>query len=115
MNTILRCIIGILLSVFCFVSCGSDYTLDVFGTISGRVTDSASGEPLPFAQVTLVPGANTVQTTSDGVFSFSGLKEGKYTVSAQKNGYQSNRKNDVKVVSGETTEIVITLTLIPNN
>lgn len=114
MRFILRCIIGILIPVLCFVSCGNDYHLDVFGTISGQVTDAASGDPLSFAQVTLVPGASTVQTTAAGKFSFTGLEEGQYTVSVQKDGYQSNRKN-VKVVSGETTEITITLSIIPNN
>ena len=42
MKIFIRCIVGIFIPVFCFVSCGSDYTLEVFGTISGKVTDSVS-------------------------------------------------------------------------
>ena len=95
-------------------SCGNDYTLDVYGSIEGKVTDISTGEPIRAAEVTLLPSSRTIQTSDDGTFSFTGLDEGKYTVSAQKDGYQSNRK-DVSVVSGESTEIVITLKVIPGN
>ena len=95
-------------------SCSSDYSLDIYGTISGKVTDVTSGEPINAAQVTLVPSSKTIQTTENGEFVFSGLEEGQYTVSVQKDGYQANRKN-VTVVSGETTETIVTLSVIPKN
>lgn len=95
-------------------SCKDDYTLDIYGSIEGTVTDVTTGESIKAAQVTLLPSAKTIQTSDDGAFSFSGLDEGQYTVSAQKDGYQSNRK-DVTVVSGESTGIVITLKVIPKN
>ena len=103
-----------LLPLLCLTSCGGNNDFDIFGSISGRVTDVSTGNPLNAAIVTLIPGANTIQTGIDGTFSFSGLEEGQYTVSVQKDGYQANRKN-VTVVSGETTEIVVTLTVIPKN
>lgn len=105
---------AIVISALLFNSCGNDYTLDIYGSISGQVTDFTSGEPLINAQVTLIPGAKTTQTGSDGSFSFSGLDEGQYVVSVQKNGYQSNRKN-VTVVSGETVSVVVPLTIIPKS
>lgn len=95
-------------------SCGNDYTLDIYGTIEGKVTDVTTGDPLNAAQVTLVPTAKTIQTGNDGTFVFSDLDEGQYTVSVQKDGYQSNRKN-ITVISGETTNVVVTLTEIPKN
>lgn len=92
-----------------FLSCGDNEVVDIYGSISGRVTDYSTGNPIASAQVTLVPSANTVQTTDDGLFSFAGLDEGgNYTVSVLKDGYRENHKN-VKVVSGEKTEIVIAL------
>lgn len=112
-KTILRVLIGLVPAVL-LCSCGNNYVLDIYGTISGRVTESSTGEPLPAAQVTLVQGGNTVQTSTDGTFSFSRLDEGQYTVSVQKAGYQANRKT-VTVVSGETVNVVIPLTVIPNN
>lgn len=102
----------ILLSTLLLCSCGNDETIDIFGSIAGHVTDYSTGDPLANAQVTLVPGAKTIQTSSDGSFSFTNLDEGLYTVSVQKDGYQANRKN-VNIISGEETEIVIALTVIP--
>ena len=78
------------------------------------VTDYVTGNPLENASVTIVPGANSAITTSDGKFEFTNLDEGQYTISAQKSGYQSNRKN-VTVVSGESVNASITLTEIPKN
>ena len=114
MKTLFRFLTGIIVPALLLWSCADDYTIDVFGTISGLVTDSTTGEPISVAQVTLIPGANTIQTAADGAFSFTRLDEGQYTVSVQKDGYQANRKN-VAVVSGETTNVVITLYLIPKN
>lgn len=103
-----------LLASFLLISCGDDSAFDIYGSISGKVTDVSSGEPLIAAQVTLIPGANTIQTSENGEFSFSGLNEGQYTISVQKDGYQANRKN-VTVISGEKTEIIVTLAVIPKN
>ncbi len=101
---------SIVLSVFLLSSCGNDETIDIFGSITGQVTDYSTGNPLTNAQVTLVPGTNSVQTSDDGLFSFSGLEEGSnYTISVLKDGYRENHKNNVKVISGEKTEIVIAL------
>ena len=113
MKKLLRSL-GLVTVLLSLVSCGGNDTLDIYGIISGKVTDVSTGEPLNAAQVTLIPGANTIQTSENGEFSFSGLNEGQYTISVQKDGYQSNRK-DVTVVSGESTEIVITLKVIPKN
>lgn len=92
-------------------SCDS-YSYNIFGDISGIVTDAESGNPLQSAIVTLVPGSATVQTDADGKFVFTGLDSGQYTVSVQKTGYQPNRKT-VSVISDETVEIVIPLAIIP--
>lgn len=111
-KSIIRFFAGVMLPVLLLSSCGSDYVLDIYGSISGKVTDSLTGLPVNAAQVTLVPGASTVQTDTEGSFSFTSLKEGRYTISVQKSGYQANRK-DITVVSGEETAIVITLSAIP--
>lgn len=105
---------GLILPALLLCSCGGDYSLDIYGTISGKVTDFSTGESLHGAQVTLVPGSRTQQTSTDGTFWFDALEEGQYTVSVQKSGYQANRKN-LNVTSGETTEVVVALTVIPQN
>lgn len=114
MRLLIRPLVWILMTTVLLSSCSNDYTLDIYGTIEGRVTDSSSGDPVEAAQVTLVPSSRTSQTTEDGSFSFSGLDEGQYTISVQKAGYQANRKS-VTVTSGECSSIVVLLTGIPKN
>lgn len=115
MRSIIRIIAGFFLPVMLLSSCAGDYVLDIYGTISGKVTDYSTGEPLQAAVVTLVQTSSTVQTDADGTFSFTGLEEGNYTVSVQKDGYMPDRKNEVTVISGETTSIVVSLKVIPQN
>lgn len=105
-------LLGLLLAAFCLSSCSGTGDFDLYGSISGRITDVSTGEPLNAASVTIIPGAGTIQTSSDGVFYFSGLDEGQYTVSVQKNGYQPNRKN-ITVISGENLQVDIQLARIP--
>ena len=113
MKTHLLALSALLACVMLFGACKSN-TLDIYGKISGRVTDAKDGNPLSTATVTLVPGSKTQQTGADGSFLFENLDEGQYTVSVQKSGYQPNRKN-LTVISGETIETVVTLTVIPQN
>lgn len=101
------------LAVLLFSGC-STYHYDIFASISGAVTDATNGNPLENVSVTIIPGANSVLTDSNGNFQFTGLEEGQYTISAQKSGYQSNRKN-ITAVSGETVSANITLAVIPVN
>lgn len=62
------------------------------GTISGRVTEQASGQPVPRIVVTLVAAdqARTeVVTDAEGKYLFSGLKPGKYAVGAAQDEHRS--------------------------
>ena len=100
-------------SLLLLSGCNS-YKYDIFCSVSGVVTDVDDGFPLANVSVTIIPGGNSVQTASDGKFEFSQLTEGQYTISAQKSGYQSNRKN-ITAVSGETISTHISLAKIPKN
>ena len=70
--------------VFCFLLSAS--SLMASGTISGIVTSSPLGVPLPAATVTLLMGSDTIiaatTTAADGTYSFSGITAGEYTVRA---------------------------------
>lgn len=88
-----------------FSGCNT-YEYDFYGNISGTVTDYEDNSPIEGASVLLMPGSASFQTQSDGSFSFADLEEGQYTLSVQKDGYQSNRKN-IRVVSGENIETTI--------
>jgi DNA-binding winged helix-turn-helix (wHTH) protein len=59
--------------------------------------------------VVLSPGGKTKTTGSDGRYEFQDLDAAQYTITVQKNGYQTNRKT-VTAVSDEKTEANIPLT-----
>ncbi len=56
--------------------------------VAGRVTDAASGAPLPAARVWLVEQPHRVESThEDGAFSFLRLGPGRYTLVVERLGY----------------------------
>lgn len=97
----------ILVSAFSLLLSGCDtYEYNFYGNINGTVVDYDDNSPIDGASVLLMPGSASFQTQPDGSFFFVDLEEGQYTMSVQKNGYQSNRKI-IKVVSGENIETAI--------
>src|SRR3954470_5280917 len=82
------------------------------GTISGTVTDN-SGAVVPGAKITLqnpeTGFTQSVDTTADGVYSFLYLASGKYTVSAEKQGFRKAETSDVLVQVNTTSRIDIHL------
>lgn len=91
-------------------SSGNDY--EIFSTITGTVIDYETGDPLPNVSILLSPGSITKVTDSNGHFTFESLDAQQYNLTAQKAGYQPNRKN-VNAISGETIDIQIPMTKIP--
>ena len=91
--------------------CGT-YEYDFYGNISGTVTDYEDNSPLEGASVLLMPGSKSATTSSDGTFMFEDIASGKYTISAQKSGYQSDRKT-VEISSGEDVSTAVSLKRIP--
>jgi hypothetical protein len=69
--------------------------------IDGRLVDATSEQPVAHARVAIAPvterdAFTTIVTGEDGLFSFTGLKAGKYTLTAQAHGYvvQSFNQHD---------------------
>jgi hypothetical protein len=77
-----------MLTLILAISCSEDtipYTGT--GTITGRVVEAVSFEPIDNAKVVLSPTNNTVFTDSLGYFLFLEVAEGDYSVSATKEGF----------------------------
>jgi hypothetical protein len=60
--------------------------------IDGRLVDAVTNQPIARARVAVAPATErddftTIVTAEDGLFSFAGLKAGKYTLTAQARGY----------------------------
>ena len=76
------------------------------GTLTGKVTDAASGRPLGAANVQAISGARTAGTAvtgEDGSYRIAGLSAGTYTVVATKIGYTAKRAEGVSISGGSAT------------
>ncbi len=75
------------------------------GTISGIVTASIDGEPLPGVNVAIV-GTNTgASSEADGRYTITGVEAGSYSLQASFVGYATQIVDNVTVQNGRTTEI----------
>lgn len=76
------------------------------GTLSGRVLDGETKEPLSGARVAIdsVRVDQEAQTTADGSFKFDAIPPGPYVVFAQKEGYMLDRQSG-QVRPGEETQL----------
>ena len=78
------------------------------GTITGSVLDS-SGAVLPTAKVTLLNPATgqkqTVDTNAEGSYTFLSLTAGRYSVTAEKDGFRKAEAPNVQVQVNHRTQI----------
>ena len=70
------------------------------GTITGRVTDARSGQPVPSAQVRVVGSNQVALTNAEGRYTLRGVSPGATTVRVLVIGY-SERSQPVTVAPGE--------------
>lgn len=88
------------------------------GSITGRVTDDASGGPLAGAQVRVVTAggiaAGSATTHATGAYTVTGLEPGTYTVEVRAIGYASVAVRNVTVTGGgvAVTDAALTFTVI---
>lgn len=79
------------------------------GTVSGTVTEAATGEPLPGVNVVLVGLQKGSSTGVDGTYQITGVEPGTYDVKASFIGYEAQTKTGVEVVDGETSTVDFSL------
>ena len=92
-------IVALLLAVVaCYFGCKKP---EETGTIYGTVTDFATGEPVKNANVTLRPNGTTIQTGSDGTYTFQELKHGQYSLFLSKAEYEDLTVNDIELDAGQ--------------
>ena len=82
------------------------------GTITGRITDSASKKPLLGSSVQVVQTGKVVPVRADGRYIITGLSAGRYELRSLAIGYAPQRK--VATVSGDgTTALDFALAAVP--
>jgi hypothetical protein len=101
----MRMKIYVLLFVLLILTVGQIVTFaGTTGKIAGRVTDSETGEPLPFVNV-LIDGTNMGAATDiDGYYAILNIPPGNYTLRVQYVGYQTIIVEGVLVKVDFTTE-----------
>lgn len=100
------------LSVCILAGAGAQQPVKADYKIEGRLVDANSQQPIAHARVAVAPVTErneftTIVTGEDGLFSFTGLKPGKYNLTAQARGYvvQSFNQHDQyssSIVVGES-------------
>jgi iron complex outermembrane receptor protein len=75
-------------------------------TLSGRLLNAVSGEPIPNATVLLEELRRETQSDSDGAFSFDNVPPGAYHVSVRTEGY-SSRRTDVTVSASSASPVEV--------
>ena len=88
-----------LLAAFVWTSCSKSET-PLLGQIYGVVQDGQSGVSLSGVNVSLAPSDRSSNTGADGSYLFTNLEPQKYTVTATKSGYTSDRR-EVEVLAGQ--------------
>ncbi|MDA3819758.1 MAG: carboxypeptidase-like regulatory domain-containing protein [Candidatus Delongbacteria bacterium] len=76
------------------------------GTLKGKVLDGETGEPIPFANVSIEENGNIVtggMTDFDGQYQIKPIPAGKYTVKASYVGYAALQYNNVQIQAGNIT------------
>ena len=79
------------------------------GTITGTVTDSTTGEPLPGVNVAIVGTQQGTATNVSGGYTIAGVEPGTYTLQASFVGYASKTVEGVEVSDGETATVDIAI------
>jgi len=79
------------------------------GTISGRVTDAGSGQPIAAAQIAVVGTNQGTQTNTEGQFTLRAVAAGQVEVRVLRLGYSEQRQR-VTVASGQTATLDVQMT-----
>jgi len=78
------------------------------GDIDGTVQRADTDVPITGATVSTSPPTQSVSTSSDGAFQLSGVAMGNYTITAEKQGFESKTVS-VRVDPGEATQATLRL------
>jgi hypothetical protein len=83
----------------------SPQVLGQAGKISGRVLDSQTKEPLPFANVVIMGTNLGAATNLDGEYIIINVPPGTYKIRASMTGYNNYTVENISVATGLTTSL----------
>ena len=80
-------------------------TAAIVGKITGVITDAATGESLPGANVTLEGTRKGATTDTEGLYLILAVAPGMYTLTATMVGYGTEKKEEVQVIVDYTSTV----------
>lgn len=104
-----RSLLSIVTFLFSFLLVGVLPAQAQTGQISGTVTDSTNGNPLPGVNVVVDGTQQGASTDANGEYTISGVEPGTYDLRASFVGYRARTISDVTVSAGQTVEVNIDL------
>ncbi len=90
----------------------TDALIESGGTLTGKITDAATGNPLSFVNVYLDSLKIGSSTDGNGEFVIRLIPPGRYRLIAEYIGYETIREEDVQIISGRLTSR--SLSLVPS-
>lgn len=78
-------------------------------SLTGVITDATTGEPLPYAKVTLLPSGRQTVSGRNGVYQFNDLGAGNYEIQVMKTNF-ATASGKTYVNAGETARCDLALT-----
>lgn len=99
-----RCMVSGMITVAALLLFGGSANAAQTGKIAGRVTDQASGEPIPGAAVMIVGSRVGASTDVDGRYFIINLPPGEYSVEASLVGYRSATLTGLRVNVDRTAQ-----------
>ena len=93
----------------CLLTSGASLLGAQAGTITGKVTEKASGAPIARAQIDAGPGTAIATSAEDGSYTIANVTAGTYTVTARKVGRALNRTPGVVVRAGAPTTVDVAM------
>ncbi len=85
------------------------------GKITGKVISAGSGQPLAGASLTLIEKTKTKAADQNGVFSFSKLEAGTYSIKCTYTGYDAKIIEEIIVKDNDNTDVSISLDVKAND
>ncbi len=99
-----RCYVFILVLLVLMLALWSFTFGQTTGKIDGRVTDRATGDPLPGVNVFINETQTGAATGADGYYYIINVPPGKYTMTTRMMGYKNITMTDLRIIIGQTTK-----------
>jgi len=84
------------------------------GTLAGKVTDFATGKPVPNASIIVDPGVPVATTDANGAFS-AALEVDEYVVHAVADGYLTSPSKIISVTKDKPTDVALQMAALGEN